>query len=111
MLLDVIDGNGAHKTVCAQSQGTPTDRSGTVAAANVSQQLLGTNTLRSGWFVQNTTLNTIISVNEIGNPATSAGAVLLKYGDVFPPPGYPVTTGAVNIASGTAGATFTAREF
>ncbi len=111
MLLTVLDSTGATKTVCVQSQGSGTDRSGTISIASTSQQLMAANGSRSGWFVQNTTLNVPMTVNELGGDATNASSVVLNFGDVFPPPGYPVSTGIINIACGTPGATFVAREY
>lgn len=111
MLLEVLDANKDPVIICAQSQDAPTDRSGNIAAVNTSQALMGANANRSGWFVQNTGLNTTVRVNDIGGLATDANSVVLLYGQTFPPPGYPVTVGPIVISGDVAGATYSAREW
>lgn len=109
MQLNVIDGNGSPQVVCVQSVGLPIDRSGTITAANASQQLLAVNGLRSGWLLQNQS-DAPILVNDLGgNPLTTA--IIVWPGQSFPPPNYPVTTGIVNIACTEQGAAFAAREY
>ena len=108
MLLTIRDGQGNVQIVTAQSTGTPTDRSGTLAAAT-SQPVMAANALRSGYLIQNTGANPM-TISEIGADATLAGAFVLGAGQMFPPVGYIISQTAINIA-GTQGDTYTAREW
>lgn len=108
MLLVVRDGLGNVQTITAQATGTPTDRSGVIAGA-VSQPLMVANALRSGYVVQNTG-SQVMTVSELGTDATAANSFQLGVGQFFPPAGYIITQGAINIA-GLAGDTYVAREW
>jgi hypothetical protein len=109
MQLQVRDAQGSVQLVAAQSIQIPTDRSGSIATSAVSQQVMAANLLRSGWYIQNTSLDNI-TVNDIGGDATQANSFILGPGTFFPPPRYPVTTSTVNVA-GQIGDTFVAREW
>lgn len=109
MLLSVLDGQGFAQTVIAQSQADATDRSGSITTTATSQALMVANANRSGWFVQNIS-DEILTIGDLGTDATLAGAITIYPGNTFPPPGYPVTVTAINIA-GTAGKLFVAREW
>lgn len=111
MLIEILDANRIPVVICAQAQGSPVDRSGTIATPGTSQALMPGNVTRSGWFVQNTGQNTTIRVNDLGGDAAAANAVILLYGESFPPPGYPVTTAAINITGDVGGGTYSAREW
>jgi hypothetical protein len=110
MQLTVVDGNGAAQIICVQGVQTPTSRSGSIALANTSQQLMAANATRSGWYIQNQD-DTALTVNEMGGDATTAGSIIVWPGQSFPPPNYPVTTLAITIASSKQGAVFAAREW
>ena len=120
MILTVIDGNGAPQQVAVAAPGTATDSSGAVAAnlpppgPFTYQQLLPAvaagSAPRGGWFVVNNSTD-VMKVTEDGtDPSSSATAVTVYPGQMFPPPGvaYPITQGAVNL-SGTAGDKFSSK--
>jgi hypothetical protein len=109
MQIAFVDGNGNQQIAIGQSVATPTDRSGTIAVGATSQQLMAPNALRSGWFIQNQSASAM-QISEIGNASTAVGFIIIAAGQSFPPPGYPVTLGQINI-SGTAAAVFAAREW
>lgn len=111
MLLNVLDAAKTLRTICAQSQDSPTNRSGTITAAGASQVLMAANANRSGWFVQNTGQNITIRVNDLAGDPADANSVILLYGQTFPPPGYPVTVGAINITGDVTGSPYSAREW
>ena len=108
MLLIIRDGMGNVQTVTAQSTGTPTDRSGTIAGAT-SQPLMAANPLRSGYLFQNTGANPM-TISEIGSDATLLNSFVVGAGQMFPPVGYVISQTAINVA-GTAGDTYVAREW
>lgn len=115
MIFQGTDANGNPQVLCLQGIGTPTDRSLTCDGA--SDMLLAPiptgNPPRSGWIVQNkSTLGNLMFVNDLGSPADSVSPsnVILQPGESFPPPGYPVTQGEVQIF-GTAGDNCMAREW
>lgn len=113
MLIQVVDANDVTQQIVAQSPGTPTDRSGTIVTSGLSQMLLEimpAGTQRSGWLVQNNGINSM-QINDLGSPADqSPSAIFLAPGSTFPPPGYPVTQGEVQIV-GFQGDNFMAREW
>lgn len=112
-MIQIPDINGQPQQVYVQQPGTPTDRSGT--CTGVSQTLLdvvAAGTTRGGWIVQNKsqTGNTM-TVNDLGSPADgSPSSVQIGPGEFWPPPGYPVTQGSVEII-GVDGDPFMAREW
>ena len=112
-VIQIPDINGQPNQVCFQSPATPVDGSGT--ANGQSQMILAavpTGTVRSGWIVQNnSTQNYSMFVNDLGSPAdTSPTSVVLLPGQFWPPPGYPVTQGAVYIM-GTSGDNYMVRSW
>lgn len=109
MQVKVTDANGVQQTVLLQGLEAVVDHSGAIVTTAASQLCMTANPLRSGFFVQNTS-NRVQWVNELGAASAVAASYQLQPGAVFPPPGYPVTTGAVNIL-GTTGDTFTSREW
>jgi hypothetical protein len=108
MLLVIRDGLGNVQTVTAQSVGTPTDRSGSIAGAT-SQSVMAANALRSGYLIQNTGANPM-TISETGTDATLTNTFILGVGQMFPPVGYIISQTAINIA-GVQGDTYTAREW
>lgn len=115
MIMQVVDGNGELQQIVVQSPGIPADRSGTIQASGVSQTLLDIvpdGSTRSGWLVQNNTASGFtMQINDLGSPADQGPtSVNLAPGEFFPPPGYPVTQGSVEIA-GNVGDNFMAREW
>ena len=110
MLLIVTDGQGNAQTVAVKAQEIVVDYSGSITTTNQSQQLLAANSLRSGWIMQNQGDNPM-QVNEIGQDAqVTASFLVAPKGGIFPPENFPLTTAQVNIA-GTAGDTYTVREW
>lgn len=108
MIITVVDGQGVLRSVSWQAQDAITDRSGSLATA-ATQVLMTANTSRAGWFFQNLGTNPM-RISELGADATLNGAIMVRAGETFPPPGYPIPTGAIEVA-GTAGDLFTAREW
>lgn len=113
MLLKVLDGNGIPQTLVTAAQEAPTDGSDTIVATGVAQPLLVANSLRSGWLMQNRGSNPMY-VNELATSAVAVaagdGAFVVPVNGYFPPPGFPVSTGAVSIM-GTIGDGFALREW
>jgi hypothetical protein len=109
MLLTVKDGNGATHTIIVVAQDSLTDHSGAIDATNAAQPVMGDNANRSGFYFQNNSTHNM-TLNEMDGDPTIAGAWVIPPNGVFPPPGYPVSTNAINVA-GTAGDTYTAREW
>lgn len=118
-LLAVVDANGAPQLVSVPMPGTATDASGAVGAnlpagpgPYTYQQLLPPVTAppRAGWFVVNSSTDPMRVTEDGTDPSTSATAVVVYPGQMFPPPGvgYPITQGAVNLA-GTAGDKFSCK--
>lgn len=110
MLLKVIDAQGNPQTVIAHGQETPVDHSGTVTVMDGTQVLLAANAFRSGWFLQNLDVNPLTLCETGDAVAGTPGTWQVPAGGTFPPPGFPVTTGAVHI-NGSANAKFSAREW
>lgn len=109
MLVLALNGAGQPVTFAVQAQDTISDRSGSIAETAASQSLMPANTGRSGWFFQNCGQNPM-TLNELGDDATDAGAILVLPGASFPPPGYAIPTVAMTVA-GTAGDAYTARDW
>lgn len=116
MRIFVVDGQGALQEVIWQSAATPVDRSGVILDELLPQVLMPANADRSGWLVQCVDpLGGALYVNDVGEDASSdvadgSGSVTLGSGQMFPPPGYPVTVGPISVV-GPTGATFVAREW
>ncbi len=109
MLLQILDANGVSQTIVANAQEAVVDGSGTIAATGVAQWAILANPGRSGFIFQNNGENQMI-LNELGPAAVGSGSFVVKPGDFFPPPGYPVTSNAWSVL-GTTGDAFTAREW
>ena len=114
MLLNVVDGQGFPQKIIAVGQETVVDVSGVIAATGVSQVLIPANPYRSGFIMQNCS-DDFMYVNDLGNAAAppetaNNGSFVVAAGAFFPPPGYPISTGAISI-SGTINDTFTARAW
>ena len=109
MLIKVLDGLSVSQIIIVPGQESVVDQSGTIASTNVSQSLLSANLLRSGWVMQNCGVAAMY-VNNIGDASTGLGSFMVTAGSFFPPAGFPVTTAAVSIA-GTAGDTYTVKEW
>lgn len=111
MIVTVLDGNGQPVNVLWNAQATPTDRSGTITDTLTSQEVMPATAARAGWLFQNVSLTgNAMLLSELGEDAAVAATWHLDPGDSFPPPGYPVPTGAITVA-GTAGDAYTAREW
>lgn len=108
MLLNVKDSAGDTQIVVVQAQENPSDASGVIVADGVSQTLVGAFAERSGFLIQNLSVENPMYINEIGGDATSPGSFMLVPRAFFPPPGYPVPTGDINIA-GSMGDRYAAR--
>jgi hypothetical protein len=122
MLLTVIDGNGYLQNVTWAAQDQINDYSGNLGAGAVGngavfQLVFPINTTapgpgaRAGWRFQNTSLNAMI-LNEVNETKTSSW--IINSGESFPPPGYPIPTGAIYVmgtSTSQVGDTFTAREW
>jgi hypothetical protein len=108
MLLKVSDALAATQTLISKAQEAITDRSGTIVATGVSQALIASNALRSGFFFQNNSLSPMW-LNDLGTALAGAGSIQVAPGAILSMH-YPVTGNAWQIL-GTAGTFFTAREF
>lgn len=109
MLLNVIDGSGYPQRVIVAGQEVVENRSGSIAVDSISQEIAAANLNRSGFKVQNTGSNPMY-INDLGTASGGSGDFVVGVGEYWPPVGYPVSTGAINI-QGIAGDTFTAREW
>lgn len=112
MKIQVKDAQAVDRNIVVQGVETPVDRSGVIAATGVSQIAIEANEDRAGWYIQNMAESALF-VREIDGDASAdadGGSFLVQPGECFPPPGYPVTLGAIAVA-GTEGAAFTAREW
>lgn len=111
MLLQVTDANATPQTVVTQAQEAITVLDGTIAAANVSKTITVGVPTRSGWLFQNTS-----SANLWVEDVNSSAAVGKGY-QVFPgqiistAAGIPNSANAIQVIGGTAGQTFTFRQW
>jgi hypothetical protein len=110
MLIQVRDAQGNPQLVAVQSVATPTDRSGSILVSGVSQTVMAANTARAGWYIQNTSANAM-TLNDLGGDAALPDSFILGPGQVFPPPRYPISQGAITIAGNQIGDTYAAREW
>lgn len=96
-------------TVISPTQGTTTDRSGSIALGSNSQALMGANTARNYLFIQNTGSNDIwfnFSISAvIGQPSMK-----LQPGGAFVMEGSFVSTEAMFIIGATTAQVYTAKE-
>ncbi len=111
MLVPIIDGSGNAVNICIAGQETLVDRSSVLADENA-QEVMASNEARSGFFFQNcSTDGNDMWINELGDAATAASpCIRIVAGGVWSSLGYPVTVNAISVI-GTAGDTFTAREW
>ena len=108
MQLKVIDAVGVQQTVIAQALESVVDHSG-LLYGGASLALMDANPLRSGFVFQNLSIRPMY-VNDKGPASAAPGSFLVGPGEIFPPYGYPVPTGSINVI-GTSGDGFTAREW
>lgn len=113
MLLKILDALGVSQTIVAKGQEAALDHSGIIAATGVSQQVLAANVLRSGYLIQNRGANPM-RVNELGVAVSAVsagnGSFEIPVSGFFPPEGFPLSTGVVNII-GTINDGFVVREW
>lgn len=108
MLLIILDGQGQPQTVIAHGQETVVNHDGTLAGA-ASQQALPANADRSGYVIVNASGNDMW-VSDVGAASAGGDSFKVSAGGTWPPAGYPVATGAVNI-KGTMGDKYLARDW
>lgn len=88
-----------------------TNRSGTIAAANVAQTLAVANPVRNGLFVQNLSATDALWISELGAATADQPSIKIPAGESFTfRDGY-VPTSAISIIGGSLGHAFTAREW
>lgn len=110
MLLKVIDALGNPQTIITPAQEAIVDHSGAITSTGQSQLGIDANPLRSGWGGQNIGTSPLW-YNPLGGDATvGAGSYMVPVGGMFPPPGAPVTTNAINLL-GTAASAYTLQEW
>ena len=90
--------------------GTFTDRSGTIAAANVSQPLAPWNGSRQYFVFQNTSTQPLYLNYTSPASTTSAGSFAIQPGQFFTSDTQAISQEAINIAGGTVGQTWAAKE-
>lgn len=116
MLVTILDGQGEPHQVTWQGQDQINDYSGALGAPNVGNApvfllIAPANALRAGWLFQNTSGNAML-LNEVNDLVVSA--FVINPGEAFPPCGYPIPTGAIQVVGGpmsAAGDTFVYREW
>jgi hypothetical protein len=111
MLVTLADAAGQPHVVTWQGQDQINDASGNLASIVAAQPVLAANLLRAGWLFQNTSQHAMLLL-EIGAAATSSWVI--NSGGFFPPPGYPVPTGAISVQAtpdSQIGDTYAAREW
>jgi hypothetical protein len=90
---------------------SPVNRSGTVASAATSTQIMASNATRNGFFIQNLSASADLWFNDLGTASASQPSILLRPGDSFTSaPGY-CPTGAISTFTNSAGHPFAAREW
>lgn len=90
---------------------TPTNRSGTLAAASTSQQVMAANASRRGFMIQNNS-SAALWINELGATAALAQpSIQIAAGATYTSPDGAASPLAINIIGGTLGQAFTAREW
>lgn len=111
MLLKVIDGEGQEQTIIVEGQETVVDQSGTITADQTSQNVVAENDSRSGFFFYNPLNNDNMWVNDLGAAvADDSKSFLVMPGGRWPPQGYPISVGAIQVI-GTIGQAYLAREW
>ena len=91
-------------------QTAPADRSGSIAAGGVAQQVAAASASRRGFLVQNLSTGDLW-VSTIGVAVAAAGSLRIPIGGYFESPAGMAVTGAISIFGSTAGQSFTAREW
>lgn len=109
MKLNVLDASGVPQQLLAKGLEAITDKSGTLAATGVSQVVIVANSFRSGFLIQNRSLNPM-HINDLGAATVGTSSFTLAPGEYFPPANYPITVNAISIL-GTASDIFSAREW
>jgi len=110
MLLTVLDGLGVSQKVVTPGQEAVVDKSGSIGATGVAQDLMVANVNRSGWNFQNEGASDMW-INETGVAAAAdSPSWKVPAGGYFPPPGFPLTTSKISVI-GTIGQKFTSREW
>lgn len=114
MLLVVVDGNGNQQTIIAQGQqlvDTVTDFSSAIEVTGQTQTISPPNPARSGIYFQNNGQHPM-QINDAGNAGaeTEPASFVVYPGGTWPPLGYPIPVGAINV-SGTAGDAFVEKEW
>ena len=94
----------------ASGQAAITDRSGTITAGGSAQVLAAANTARSGFAIQNISVNDLW-ISPVGTAAATQPSIWLPAGSYyeFPQGGVPGT--AISIFGATTGQAFSAREW
>jgi hypothetical protein len=109
MKLNVLDASGVPQQLLVEGLEAITDKSGSITATGVSQVAIAANSARSGFLIQNRSLNPM-HINDLGAATVGASSFTLAPGECFPPAGYPITANAINIL-GTVSDIFSAREW
>lgn len=109
MKLNVLDASGVPQQLLVKGLEAITDRSGSIAATGISQIIIAANSARSGFLIQNRSLNPM-HINDLGTASVGASSFTLAPGECFPPAGYPITTNAIHLL-GTVSDIFSAREW
>lgn len=116
-ILDATVANNRVSVTTTAVAANMTDRSGTIAAGGVAQQLMAANPLRQGWAIQNIDE---VNIEEVRYCLTGAATianvgsfVIAAAGGVNSPGGYAqgVGVGAISIIAASAGHKFTAIEW
>ena len=101
MLVQITDYQGVPHWVTWQGRDQILDYSGSLGAGAVGpeaapQQIAPANAGRAGWLFQNASANPVLLV-EIAVDAIATSAWTVYPGAFFPPPGYPIPTGAISV--------------
>ena len=113
MQLSVYDSNGAAVTIIVAGISEPSDKSGALADGTA-QELMEANEARSGWMIQNISVNPMY-VNDLGAtakavPTDGDGSIRIAAGETYCSEGKYLTLSAISII-GTALDKFIAREW
>jgi hypothetical protein len=90
------------------SNGTPTDRSGTIITGGTAQVLLAANANRKGIEFFNNSVGSIW-LNVVGTATAGGGSIEVRGGGYWSPPVVPVT--AISVIGATTGQAFTCWEY
>lgn len=104
-----IDSTGT--TIKTPVNGTLVDRSGTITAGGVSQQLAPANPSRKYLLVQNPSTATEVLTVNFTTAAAATGSVVLTAGSSFVMEGNFVSSEVINVWAATTGHAFIAKEF